>query len=163
MGEASCAAPATAAEIEEIGEGLLARTFPGDRFHHREHLLATAYLMWCRPELELRRELPDIIRRFNVAMGGKNTDDAGYHHTITIFYVDAIEQFFDLAASHDLVTLCNAMLESPLRSKEFPLHFYTRDLLFSKEARRAWVDPDLRDIAELRSVLAEQAVAEGVT
>ena len=151
----------TFAEIEFIGRGLLARTLPVSRWHHREHLLATAYLMRCMPAIDLRRELPDIIRQYNVAMNGKNTEDEGYHHTITLFYINAIEQFFASRPQQELATLCGAMLASPLMSKDFPLTFYTRELLFSREARRDWVDPDLRDITELRATVSPQTTPIG--
>lgn len=147
-------APPTFIEVEEIGKGLLDCTFPVHRFHHREHLLATAYLMRCRPELDLRRELPDIIRRYNIAMGGKSTEDAEYHHTITLFYIDALETFFAVQPEREVATLCGAMLESPLMNKNFPLRFYTRELLFSKEARCDWISPDLRGISEFQDAFA---------
>lgn len=150
-------AAVTLDEIVEIGEGLLDQTLPADRFHHREHLLATAYLMRCRPQMDLRQELPDIIRRFNLAKGGKNTEDSGYHQTITLFYIAALERLFSSRPKHELAQLCKVMLASPLACKDFPLRFYSRELLFSKEARRVWIAPDLQNMTELQAAVLERS------
>lgn len=131
------------AAIGEIGEGLLACTFPADRFHHREHLLATAYLIHRKPELDLRIDLPEIIRRYNVANGGANTDDAGYHHSITMFFLDQVERFLADRSHRPFPDICAELLGSPLADKDFILAFYSRETLFSREARLCWVEPDL--------------------
>lgn len=122
--------------------GLVACTFSAARFHHREHLLATAYLMRCAPGTDVWADLPDIIRRYNVAMGRANSDEAGYHHTIPLFYVDVLERFFADRLDRTLVEACAELLASALADKDFVLRFYTRERLFSLEARRGWVAPD---------------------
>ena len=58
------------AEIEHIGEGLLARTLPRAEWTHEAHLAATTYLLLKRPEIDLDRELPAILRRYNQSGGG---------------------------------------------------------------------------------------------
>ncbi len=39
--------------------------------------------MRYRPEWDLAREMPGIIRAYNESVGGVNSDNAGYHETIT--------------------------------------------------------------------------------
>ncbi|MGI9169933.1 MAG: hypothetical protein ACR2FH_07115 [Caulobacteraceae bacterium] len=130
-------------EIERIGQGLIDRTYPAAHFHHREHILATAYLVRCAPGVDLYVELPKLICCYNVAMGGKNTDAAGYHHTITMFYLDRISRFLARRADAPLDEACADLLASPIADKDYPLGFYSRQRLFSKAARRGWVAPDL--------------------
>jgi hypothetical protein len=43
-------------------------------------------------------------------------------------------------ALHELV---NALLRSPMGSRDWPLRFYSRERLFSVEARRIFVAPDI--------------------
>ena len=69
--------------IRRIGEGLLARTLPRAEWTHEAHLAATTYLLTRRPDIELERDLPDLIRRYNESVGGVNNDTQGYHETIT--------------------------------------------------------------------------------
>jgi hypothetical protein len=54
----------TDAEIEHLGEGLLACTVTREEWTHEAHLAATTYLLLCRRDIDLDVELPDIIRRF---------------------------------------------------------------------------------------------------
>jgi len=51
------------AEIERIGEGFLERTLPRAEWTHEAHLAATVWLLLKRPDIDLDRELPDLIRR----------------------------------------------------------------------------------------------------
>jgi hypothetical protein len=131
-------------EITEIASGVRACTFPAARFHHREHCLATAYYLKAGPQTDWRKQLPTLIRRYNEAMGGANTEDAGYHETITQFYIDAIEDFLKRHAEHSLEAACAALLASPIAGKNFALEFYSRERLFSREARRRYLPPDLK-------------------
>jgi hypothetical protein len=133
----------TLAEITEIAEGVRDCTFPVARFHHREHCLATVYFLKNYPDTDWRSELPQFIRRYNVAMGGGNTEDRGYHETITQFYIDAIEGFLRSQASQSVLEASEALLQTPIVQPDFALHFYSRERLFSREARRCYLDPDL--------------------
>jgi hypothetical protein len=57
-------------------------------------------------------------------------------HGIRLFLAEA-----DLGEPlHDIV---NELLLSPMGAREWPLRFYSPSRLFSIEARRAWVAPDL--------------------
>jgi len=133
----------TLAEIIEIAEGVRDCTFPVVRFHHREHCLAAAYFLKSLPGTDWRIEFPHIIRRYNVAMGGANTDDAGYHETITQFYIDAIEDFLRGHDGESVLEACAALLQSPIVQSDFALRFYSRERLFTREARRRYLEPDL--------------------
>jgi hypothetical protein len=65
----------TDAEIERIGEGLLARTLPRAEWTHEAHLAATTWLLLKRPDIDVDKQLPDFIRRYNESVGGVNTDN----------------------------------------------------------------------------------------
>ena len=132
------------AEIEHLGEGLLACTLKREEWTHEAHLGATTYLLLRRPDVELDRELPGIIRRFNESVGGVNSDSEGYHETITRVFLHGVRLFLAEAARSDpLHELVNELLLSPMGRRDWPLRFYSRELLFSVEARRAFVAPDL--------------------
>jgi len=57
------------AEIEHLGEGLLACTLLRTEWTHEAHLAATTYLLLRRPDVDIDKELPGIIRRFNESVG----------------------------------------------------------------------------------------------
>src|SRR5436190_21686794 len=83
----------TDAEIEHIGEGLLARTLPRSEWTHEAHLAATTYLLTRRPDVNIDEELPGIIRRYNESVGGVNSDSEGYHETITRVFLRGVRLF----------------------------------------------------------------------
>ncbi len=132
------------AEIEHLGEGLLACTLPREAWTHEAHLAATTYLLLRRLDIHLDAELPSIIRRFNKSVGGVNSDTEGYHETITRSFLHGVRLFLERAdTSEPLHLLVNELLISPMGRRDWPLRFYSRELLFSVEARRWHVPPDL--------------------
>ena len=134
----------TDAEIIRLGEGLLACTATREEWTHEAHLAATAYLLLRRPEIDLDEELPGIIRRFNESVGGVNSDTEGYHDTITHSFLRGVRLFLeDADVRSPLHELVNELLLSPMGRRDWPLRFYSRERLFSVEARKAHVEPDL--------------------
>ena len=132
------------AEIEHIGEGLVARTLPRPEWTHEAHLAATTYLLLRRPDVDIDKELPDIIRRYNESVGGVNSDTEGYHETITRVVLLGVRLFLSEAdTSEPLHELVNELLLSPMGRRDWPLRFYSPKLLFSVDARRHFVEPDL--------------------
>jgi hypothetical protein len=132
------------AEIEHIGEGLLARSLPRPEWTHEAHLAATTYLLTRRPDIDLDFELPNIIRRYNESVGGVNSDTEGYHETITRVFLHGVRLFLSEADPHEPVhELVNELLLTPMGRRDWPLRFYSPERLFSVEARRKFVPPDL--------------------
>jgi hypothetical protein len=136
----------SAEAVRRVGEGLLARSLPKAEWTHEAHLAACAWLVLERPEIRLECALPGIIRSYNVAAGGENTDSAGYHETLTQLYIVGVRRFLESCAAEGLLGKVNALLASEMAPRDWPLRFYSRDLLFSVGARRAWMDPDLAAI-----------------
>ena len=81
------------AEIEHIGEGLVARTLPRPEWTHEAHLAATTYLLSRRPDIDLDKDLPGIIRAYNESVGGVNDDTQGCHETITRVFLHGVRLF----------------------------------------------------------------------
>ena len=132
------------AEIAHLGEGLLARTLARPEWTHEAHLAATTYLLLKRPDVDLDARLPDIIRSFNESVGGVNSDTEGYHETITRVFLHGVRLFLAEADPNEpLHELVNELLLSPMGRRDWPLRFYSRERLFSVEARRNFVEPDV--------------------
>lgn len=132
------------AVIHRVGHGLLDRSLPRADWTHEAHLAACLWLVRERPDVALESALPDIIRSYNVAVGGINDDTQGYHETLTQLYVRGVRAFDATdGAGRGLCDATNALLMSAMGAREWPLRYYTRERLFSVEARRAWLEPDL--------------------
>ena len=135
---------ASDAEIARIGEGLIARTLPRPEWTHEAHLATTTYLLTRRPDIDIDRELPGFIRAYNESVGGVNSDSEGYHETITRVFLHGVRLFLAEAdLKEPLHELVNELLLSPMGRRDWPLRFYSAERLFSVEARRRFVPPDI--------------------
>jgi hypothetical protein len=138
---------ASEADIAHVGEGFLARTLQRDEWTHEAHLATTTYLLLRHPEMNLDEELPGLIRRYNESVGGVNSDTEGYHETITRVFLHGVRLFLSEADRaeplHDIV---NELLLSPMGRRDWPLRFYSRERLFSVEARRTFVRPEVAEL-----------------
>ena len=137
-------------EVRRIGEGLIACTLTRPEWTHEAHLAACLYIVAERPDIVAERDLPHLIRRFNESVGGVNSDTEGYHETITQVYIRAVRAFLARSdTAPPLVEKVNALLKAPEGRRDWPLRFYSAERLFSVEARRGWVEPDLADVPVL--------------
>ena len=131
-------------EVLEIGEGMVDRSLPKARWTHTAHFAAAVYLVRNLPPGAPERDMPELIRRYNLATGGENTDTAGYHETITQASLRVTRRVLDgLAADAPLHVSANAVLDAGYADKDWLLSHWRRETLFSVAARRGWVDPDL--------------------
>ena len=134
-------------EIAHLGEGLLARTLAREEWTHEAHLGATTYLLTRRPDVAVDKELPGIIRRFNESVGGVNSDTEGYHETITRVFLRGVRLFLAEADLKEPIhELVNELLLSPMGRRDWPLRFYSPQRLFSVDARKDWVRPDIASL-----------------
>lgn len=130
-------------EIRALGEGLLACALPREAWTHEAHLGACLWLLSERPDIDVDAEIGSIIRRFNTSVGGMNDDTQGYHDSITRAYIAGVRLFLSDTVETGLAARVNALLLSEMGRRDWPLRFYSRDLLFSVPARRGFVKPDL--------------------
>jgi hypothetical protein len=132
-------------EVAAIGVGLMDRTLPKSGWTHAAHFATALWLIRMRPDLTPSRDMPPLIRDYNEATGVANTDDGGYHETITQASLRAAADFLaDLPEATPLFVACNALLASPLGKTDWLLSYWSKGRLFSVAARRRWMDPDLQ-------------------
>jgi hypothetical protein len=129
-------------EIVAIGRGMSERSLPKARWTHAAHFAAALWLIRQGRD----GETPELIRAYNLAVGGVNSDSEGYHETITQASLAAARAFMAAHAGEPLHRVCNALLASPYGDKNWLLVHWSKDRLFSVEARRGWVEPDLEPL-----------------
>lgn len=137
---------ADAEDVRRIGKGLLDCTLPRADWTHEAHLAACLWLLTERPDILPERDLPVLIRRYNESVGGVNDDTQGYHETLTQLYISGVRRFLAQTGAGGLVERVNALLASATGARDWPLRFYSREVLFSVAARRGWVAPDLAQL-----------------
>ena len=132
-------------EIDHIGRGLLDRTLPKAEWTHAAHFAAAAWIL-RRPDMEASRDLPGLIRAYNEATGVHNTDTTGYHETITLASLRAARAWLRGRAGVPTYEALNGLLAAEYGRSDWLLGYWSKVVLFSREARTAWVDPDLRPL-----------------
>ena len=133
------------ADIERIGLGVLTRTLPKPEWTHAAHFAAAFWLL-TRPGRDAMREMPGLIRAYNEATGVANTDHGGYHETITLASLRAARAWLNARPHAPLHEALREILASNYGRSDWLLAYWSRSLLFSVEARRTWVEPDLQPL-----------------
>ena len=135
----------TEADIGRIGEAFRAATLPKAEWTHAAHFAAALWLIARCPDVAPERDMPAMIRRYNDATGTVNSDTSGYHETITQASLRATRAFLaGRPADEQLHATLAALMASPLGGRDWPFAYWSRDVLMSAQARREWVEPDVR-------------------
>lgn len=129
----------------EYVEKVKAGTLPREEWTHEIHLIVGLFHVVTYGE-KAHLEMRKTIWNYNEAVGTKNTDESGYHDTMTLFWLWELRQFciqinrfvFDEIAIDELL-----FNESLVERNRF-LEFYSLDLMKSVEARRNFVFPNLK-------------------
>jgi len=137
-------------EIVEIGRRLLDRSLPKERWTHEAHLAACLWIVSERSEIDPDRDMRAIISGYNEAVGGLNDDNGGYHDTITHCFIAGVRNWLRRAPESGLLGKVNGLLLAPEGGRDWPLAYYSRDRLFSVEARRNRVAPDIAPLPETK-------------
>ena len=131
-------------EITHIATGVLARTLPKPQWTHAAHIAAGVYMLNEQGERAFAT-MPDIIRIYNEATGVQNTDNDGYHETITQASLRVIyDEMKAGRAPTPLFEIANKVIAGPMGNPDWLLGYWSKALLFSVKARRSWVDADLK-------------------
>lgn len=133
------------AEIERIALGVIDRTLPKPEWTHAAHFAAALWVL-RRPGMNAERDMPKLIRAYNLATGVANTDSSGYHETITLASLRAARHWLEKMPEKPLHEVLNELLASCYGRPEWLLEYWSKPVLFSVMARRAWIDPDLKSL-----------------
>jgi hypothetical protein len=134
-------------EIIRIGEGFAACSLPRSEWTHAAHFAAALWLLRTRPELDAAAVLPGMIRAYNDSVGRVNDESGGYHETITQASLRALKGVLDAnPPDMPLFQIVNALMASGLGNPNWLLEYWSQARLMSVEARRQWLEPDLKPL-----------------
>lgn len=130
-------------DVRRILEGVVTCSLPRSEWTHPAHLVFATALLDARGLDGAEHDAPIQIRAYNESVGGVNDDAQGYHHTITVFFLRRIDEYLAPFSDESVGARATRLLASPLAAPDYPLRSYSKERLFSIEARRGWVEPDL--------------------
>lgn len=107
-------------------------------FTHQAHMTVAVWYLTRMPLDQATATMRATIKRFAAHHGRHQL----YHETITVFWMHLLQHYVDSAASQLALadTVQRAIAE--LGGRQPLLQHYSRELLFSDQARREWVAPD---------------------
>lgn len=128
-------------EVAEIVRAFEDSTISRDAWKHAEHLtVALHYLTHHDIETateKMRTGIFNLLRAFGVDL----TKEMPYHETMTVFWMRTVAAFNASKNETSLLNKTNELVAA--FDKDYPLRFYSREHLFSDEARAKFVDGDL--------------------
>ena len=130
--------------LAAIARGVADLSLPKPLWTHSAHFACALWLLRHETDEPAERRMPPMIRAYNEATGVPNTDTDGYHETITLASIAAARA--GLAAyppDAPLHVVHAALMAGPLGGSGWILAYWSKDRLFSPQARRMWVEPDL--------------------
>jgi hypothetical protein len=116
-------------------------TLPEDQWNHAAHVAAAAAYAWEHSPDAALPLLRARISAFNVASGGQNTADAGYHETLTRFWTLVVGSFVAIHRAGPRIDAVRAAVEHFGTARDLPRTYYTHDIVRDQVARRQWVPP----------------------
>ena len=128
-------------EILSVVESFESGTISRDDWRHAEHLtVALVYLSNAEFDAayaKMRSGIFNLLESFGVDL----SKEMPYHETMTIFWMKTVEDYKKSCENDSILETCNELVEK--FDKDYPLRFYSRELLFSDEARTKFVEADL--------------------
>lgn len=128
-------------EILTVIEEFEAATLPHEKWRHAEHLTMAMHYGLHNDFEEALNKMRSGILKLNNFHGVVTTNERGYHETLTVIWTRAVFDYVKANPKKDLVELGNEIIEK--FDKNYPLKFYSRERLFSVEARFKFIESDL--------------------
>jgi hypothetical protein len=131
------------AEITAVVQGFESCTTPDSGFTHRAHVTVAVWYLSHGTVAESLQQMRMSIFRF---LDHHHVGHEKYNETLTLFWIKLVHQYLDeLDPECSLLEKTNALIEL-LGNSQLVCDYYTRERLWSCEARQAWVEPDLRQL-----------------
>jgi hypothetical protein len=129
-------------EIESFIRAFEDGSLPKSEWTHSRHLVMALWYSTRHDRDDAIRLIRTGIQRHNE----RNGNFTGYHETITLAWVAVIERFLRDRDLDVAVSVLAGELLGQCGDKDYLLRFYSRERLFTDEARHGWVSPDLGEI-----------------
>jgi hypothetical protein len=132
---------ASEASLSALLAGFEDGSWPIAEWRHKHHLAVAACYLADEGEAPMDR-LRAGIKRYNLSQGGENTEDRGYHETITRFWVEIVSRYMASLPPRlprlEIARLVVARFES---QRDLFREYYDFDVVKSRAARAAWIPP----------------------
>ena len=129
-------------DVLELVHAFEEATVSRDDWKHREHLIvALHYVSLYDLETATNKMRTGILNLLERGFKLDLTKEMPYHETMTVFWIRTVAKFHTTGTGDSVAAKIEEMTK--LFDKNYPLRFYTRELLFSDKARIDFVEGDI--------------------
>ena len=119
-------------------------TLPKPAWTHAAHVAAAARIVFdVGPEAAFERMKAGILHHNN-SVGTPNTEDSGYHETLTRFWCGTVASFVRGGRFASRLEAVRAAVSRFGEDRSRHKSFYSFDVVNDRRARREWIPPDRR-------------------
>ncbi len=129
-------------EVAEVVRTFEDATISRDEWKHAEHLTVALHYLSLQDMETATAKMRDGIFKLLAAFEVDLTKEMPYHETLTIFWMRTVADFNASKNGTSILEKANELVAT--YDKDYPLKFYSREFLFSDEARAAFVEGDLK-------------------
>jgi hypothetical protein len=130
-------------EVLALVRSFESATVSRDDWKHAEHLVVGLYYLTINDLETATDKMRDGILNLLVkGFGVDLTKEMPYHETITVFWMHTLDGYNRSKKGVSLLDRANEVVNK--WDKDYPLRFYSRERLFSDEARARFLDADIR-------------------
>ncbi len=133
-------------EIENLVTQFSKKLLQKEKWTHDAHITVA---LWYNFNYNFENALNLIrtkIKAYNISVGTPNTENSGYHETLTVFWMVLTSNFLKENRFDRLEEACANFFKTEMASKYTPLRYYTKELLFSKQARSQWINGNIKKV-----------------
>ena len=141
--------------LDQFLEDFEQARIPFSDWTHAAHIAMACCYVRKLSRADLLPTVRRNIRNYNVRGGGKNTATSGYHETLTVLWLWVLADYMESFPEH------TPRLEQVIKAVDkfsgdrlYP-QYYSYDVVKSVEARRRWMEPDIRQLPDFGSPLEE--------
>jgi hypothetical protein len=144
-------------KIKTLVQDFELQSLPKSLWTHEAHVVVAAWYSFHLDEQEAYGKMKENIIALNVAVGVANDRSAGYHDTLTRFWLLLLKKYQLFNTVTGVTDLVNGFILSGLSGKHIPLRLYSKKLLYSAEARQSWMLPDKQPLSLLSLLIDPKA------
>ena len=131
------------AELQRFVEAWKAGRLPKPEWTHAAHVGVAAYFAFDHAAEATFAIMKTGILHHNTSVGTANTEDNGYHETLTRFWSTEIGEFVRAGRFASRLEAVRAAVAAFGSERDRFRQFYSFDVVSDRRARREWVAPDL--------------------
>lgn len=136
------------AALQQFVETWKAGKLPKAAWTHAAHVGMAAYFAFDHALEATFAIMKAGILHHNTAVGTPNTEDNGYHETLTRFWAAEIGEFVRVGRFTSRLEAVRAAVSAFGERRDLYRFSYSFDVVRDRRARREWIAPDRKSTAE---------------